>query len=166
MPTKYFCIYQKERLQASEVYAFGLWSEVMKRGTKAYLECRSEAVRIYMGAAVDICLLRLGCPKAKIFEASHLIKPIEFLIQVYILTDEFNLALDLLQRLNESIIQSNQTDSSEYGGGAFKKFLQSQYRTIELAEQEYFHAEGGKTSKFPGHSNELLNVNRPKVTLH
>lgn len=106
MKPRYLCAYHAERIRASEQHACHSWLELMRRGTLAYAECRVEAAQIYLGAALDIALLRLACQGNKLFTALHLSKPLEFMIELLVVEGCFNQAMKLLSKISSALDQS------------------------------------------------------------
>lgn len=128
----YLCIYHIERLQACEAEAWRTWSQMMQRGVKAYADCRTEAAHIYLNTALEVALLRNACCETNVsFGELELLKPAEFLIQLYVIEDAFDSALDVLARISSA-------ESSGNFGTAVRKFLALQYKRVELAEQAFF----------------------------
>lgn len=103
MKPQFFCAHQATKLKASEQYALGSWIELMRRGTRAHVECRMEAAWIYLNAAVEVSLLRFSLSSNDLFTDMHLAKPLEFLIKGALVTDEFNKATILLTKISAAI---------------------------------------------------------------
>lgn len=99
MKSQYFCIFHAQLLQARESEAIAAWSQLMRRGMTAYNECRTSDAYTYLGAALDLALLRSECASNGIFSELHLIKPAEFLIQLQLAEQRFDDATLLLDRL-------------------------------------------------------------------
>lgn len=102
MRSKYFCAYHSEKMETYEAEAYRYWMEVMRRGIQAYTKCRSESAHIYLQTAMDIGLLRQQCKKNDMFEELHIIKPAEFLIQLYIADDNIHGAFELLSHISSN----------------------------------------------------------------
>lgn len=100
MKSAYFCAYHAERLKACESDAFRHWAEMMRRGAQAYIECRFEAANLYLGAALDIGLLRQTCGENGLFSALHVMKPAEFLLEVQLLEQRHSDAEATLRRIS------------------------------------------------------------------
>lgn len=100
MKSEYFCVYHAERLKACESDAYRHWAEMMRRGTQAYVECRFEAANLYLGAALDIGLLRHGCAENGLFSVFHVMKPAEFLLEVQLLEQRHDDAETVLGKIS------------------------------------------------------------------
>ena len=132
MRSKYFCAYHSEKMKTYETEAYRYWMEVMRRGVQSYAKCRSESAHIYLHTAVDIGLLRQGCKRNGVFEELHIIKPAEFLIQLFIADDNFNGAHELLSHISSS----SQTQSIVVKiNNPLLHFLNESYKTITTAEK-------------------------------
>lgn len=102
MKSQYFCVFHAQRLQIYESEAITAWSQTMRQGMKAYTECRTGDAYTYLGAAVDIALLRSECESNGVFSELHLIKPAEFLIQLQVAEHRLDAAARLLDTLSTS----------------------------------------------------------------
>jgi hypothetical protein len=100
MKSQYFCAYHAERLRACESEAYRHWAEMMQRGAQAYSECRFEAANLYLGAAMDIGLLRHGCEGNGLFTTFHIMKPAEFLLEAQLLEQRHDAAENTLHKLS------------------------------------------------------------------
>ena len=100
MKAQYFCAYHTERLRACESDSFRHWTEMMRRGVQAYSECRFEAANLYLGAALDIGLLRHCCEENGLFTTLHIMKPAEFLLEMQLLDQRHDAAEDMLDRIS------------------------------------------------------------------
>lgn len=133
MKTPYLCAYHTVRMRSNESEALRAWSALMQRGVRAYVECRVEASNIYLSAAMDIAFLRLGLNNNAAFSHTHLLKPAEFIVQLFLVDNAFDSARNLLKKI-EILSQTNSNlDSSETDA-----FLESQYTTVEMAENDFF----------------------------
>lgn len=135
MKTPYFCAYHVEQMKACESEALRCWSQVMQRGVKAYTECRTEAALIYLGAALDVSMMRAACPKNGIFKDLHLTKPAEFLVQLYLTSDDFGFANTLLTKLDREAKFLNELRTK-----CFEEFLLKQFKCVSEAEKLFIEA--------------------------
>ncbi len=131
MKSQYFCAYHAKQICGSETQAFNHWAEVMRRGVKAYMQCRIEAATLFLHSAFDIAQLRSECSVNDAFSAIHLCKPVEFLIQLAIAEGDFQKAMELLERLAMLDVQCFNA-----GPLHLNTFLGEQYKVIELAEKD------------------------------
>ena len=69
----------------NEDHALRLWSSTLRRGLSALQYKRYQAAEIYLGAAYELGILRLGC-KNRIFNATHIIQPTLRLIELFLAT--------------------------------------------------------------------------------
>jgi hypothetical protein len=132
MKTTYLCAHHAERMKVVESEALRCWTEMMRRGIKAYLGCRSEAADIYLGAAVEIGLLRRGAGKNEIFSNIHIIKPSELLIELFCAELRFLDAVALLSSTSGAI-----DDSGSHPESQLLKWVEAQYAQVECAEKDY-----------------------------
>lgn len=102
MRTPYLCAYHVERLKACESEAFRYWGEMMRRGVQAYVECRFEAAVLYLGTALEIGLLRHRCELNGLFESLHILKPVEFLVELLKVDRQYHEVNELLEYVAKS----------------------------------------------------------------
>lgn len=133
MRSQYFCAYHSEKMKSCESEAIRQWSQLMQRGVKAYSECRIDAAQIYLGSAFDIAHLRSDCEKNGVFSEMHLLKPVEFLLQIYLMTDLFDEAYQVLHRI--SAVSDKNKDFFTHGA---EVFLGDNYERLEVAEKTFF----------------------------
>ena len=132
MRSKYFCAYHSEKMKTYETEAYRYWMEVMRRGVQSYAKCRSESAHIYLHTAVDIGLLRQKCERNGIFEETHITKPAEFLVQLFIADDNLNGAHNFL-----SHISSNTQSTVIKINDPLLHFLNESHKAITTAEKSY-----------------------------
>ena len=137
MKSQYFCAYHAKQVCGSETQAFSQWGEVMRRGVKAYVQCRIEAATLFLNAALDIAQLRSECSTNSVFSLMHLCKPVEFLIQLTIAENNFKKATGFLDRLAALDLQHLSDE-----GARLNTFLGEQYKLIEIAEKDSMAAIG------------------------
>ncbi|MDZ7923833.1 MAG: hypothetical protein U5M23_07170 [Marinagarivorans sp.] len=144
MTSQYFCAYHVNKFVVSEIEAFRNWSQMMQRGVKAYVECRVEAAEIYLGSSLDIALLRCSCTGNKIFSEEQLLKPAEFILQIYLMTDAFHKAQQTLDRIS-GCCQAN------HGllGMVTEKFITEQFERFEKAEKDFFGVGDNRSGHMP-----------------
>jgi hypothetical protein len=133
MNSQYFCAHHASKIAQSETEAFRNWSQMMHRGTKAYVECRLDAAEIYLGSALDVVLLRCNCSHNELFSESHLIKPAEFLLEIFLMIDAFDKAEQVLRHICEHCHKR----ASIYGSVS-EQFLFDQFERVEKAEKDFF----------------------------
>ncbi len=103
MNSRYFCPAHIEKLTNSEQQAFSSWNELMQRAIVAHIHCRIESADIYFRSALEIALLRLRCHRRQLFSDIHLIKPLEFLIDVQLAENNYPAAVRLLSRVSSGV---------------------------------------------------------------
>jgi hypothetical protein len=132
MKTTHFCAHHKEQLKTCEHQAWRCWSDMMRRGVMAYSECRFESAEIYFSAALEIALLRYVHSKNEIFQNAHLIKSVEFVINLLRLDLRFDDANRLLKHLSASVSEISSSSSIE-----LMEYIKDCFVTIEEAEKSY-----------------------------
>ena len=103
MKSSYLCPYHLARLKKCEIDAMRNWTELMSRGLSAYGQCRLEAASCYLGAALEIALLRINVPQGSRFSDLHIIKPAQSLLEIAALDFRSDVALDILSRISAGI---------------------------------------------------------------
>ncbi len=132
MKTTYFCAFHAERMKAYEGEAIQHWTQMMRRGTQAYSECRIDAARIYLGSAMEIGLLRHSCPKSMFFDDMHLTQPLSFLIELLILDESFDEAIYVLSKISTAINERRADPRSE-----LLEVLANHYSRVEISEKKH-----------------------------
>lgn len=132
MKYKYFCQAHADRMHTSEGVAVRAWTDTIRRGMKAYVECRSDTAYIYLYSAMEIGLLRYKCEKNDFFNSTHLAKPLEFLIELLLVEANFNEAVVLLSKISVAINEASRTSSTE-----FDEVFEKHYQRIEICEKQH-----------------------------
>lgn len=133
MSSKYLCFIHIKRILFSEAEALLSWSSMMQRGVNAYTKCRSDTAHTYLSAALDIALLRNECEENKAFWDIHIMKPAELLMQLHLLSEEYEQADLLLSRL-----VSISSPSGKSMGVELTSFLNQHYEYLKAARKEDF----------------------------
>ena len=115
--TTYLCAHHLCSIEQDEPRALQVWSQLMQRGVKAYIECRIEAAEIYFCAALDVVEVRAAQTGNAIFGEMQWRKPAEFLLNIWLGMGEQNKILLLNERIaklpslcgKESLIQFHST---------------------------------------------------------
>lgn len=131
--THYFCAHHLEQMKACESEAIRQWTQLMQRGVKAYVECREEAAQIYLGAAMEVGLLRSRLPSNGIFSEMHVLKPAEFMIQTHLTMECFEAAEQLIEQISTANAQHRRFFTS-----VCDDFLEAQLQAAQLAEKAFF----------------------------
>ena len=126
MKTTYFCAYHAERLKACESEAFRHWGEMMRRGVQAYVECRMDAAGLYLGTALEIGLLRRECNENGVFAVLHILKPAQFLVELFL--------LDRQQRKVEELINKISTHGGQIADPLLDDFLSQSFNRAASIE--------------------------------
>lgn len=71
-------------LRHKEDEALRLWSSTLRRGLSALQYKRYQAAEIYLGAAYEIGILRLGCNDNTIFDVTHVVQPAARLTECFL----------------------------------------------------------------------------------
>ena len=99
----YLCPHYIAQFEGSEMEALSFWVETMRRGSKAYSECRMEAAVTYLTTALEVGLLRSHTPLNHYFSPLHTIKPVEFLLETYVAEDDRQGAVRLIQKVTSHL---------------------------------------------------------------
>ena len=99
----YLCMHHVCKIQASENHATNYWNQVMRLGAMAYTHCKTQDAKKYLGAAVEICILRIACKNNKTFTAAHILKPLEILIEIHIQQLEHTEAFSTLSKISTEL---------------------------------------------------------------
>ncbi|WP_086929908.1 hypothetical protein [Agarilytica rhodophyticola] len=153
MKYKYFCQSHADRMIECEGIAMRAWTDTMRRGMKAYIECRSETAYVYLHSSMEIGLLRYKCKKNQFFNNTHIIKPLEFLIELLLVENNFNEAIVLLSKMSNAI-----NDSSDRSIEEFDNVYERYYKRIETCEKQYFSDAKYNTEKHIPHSFQHENI--------
>lgn len=86
---RHFCPAHAERIRHDEDNALSSWNELINRGMQSYMACRASAASMYFSAAQEIALLRLYHKKNTQFQASHLLRPLEFLFELMLVEEQY-----------------------------------------------------------------------------
>ena len=84
MQPKHICCSHALIIQHDEKQAFHHWQSTMSSGVQAFIQCRMEDAKNYFNAALEIAFLRSGCVSNEFFVVAQLVKPAEFLVEVYL----------------------------------------------------------------------------------
>lgn len=126
-----FCQSHIDRMLRSEPEAFCAWNELMRRAKIAYLNCRRETSELYFMSAVEVALIRMNVKMNYMFADSHIAKPLEFLVETYLIENNFQKAVEVLSRV--SMITSNTVESLKE---SLLSFFQSLYEKVEISEKQ------------------------------
>jgi len=144
----YLCPNHIAQLQISEKRAMSYWVEIMRRGVKAYSQCRVEASELYLSAAIEIYLLRSACNENSFFSGCHLLKPLDFVLELFIQNQAFDKASKLLGKI-ESFVEQNNVELS----AAILDHIESGYQRIESEEKQYLYQCFGGGDKLLANKN-------------
>lgn len=133
MKYTYFCQHHVDRMARCEGLAINSWIDMMRRGAQSYAACRTEAARNFLGAALEIGLLRYTCESNENFNDMHIAKPLEFLMELMICENNFNESIVLLSTISTVIYQD-----ADKAPESLIEFLASCYEKIESSEKKYF----------------------------
>ena len=131
MKSRHFCFERMENMKKSETLAFDSWRNMMNRGMSAYTDCRTDSAYLYFSSAADIAILRSRCLANQFFTAQSLIKPAEFIVQLLVLDQRFDLAIMFLSRLSSTSCERFVSSDMH-----MSEFLAVQYERIDTAEKQ------------------------------
>lgn len=151
MKTPYFCPFHAERMKVSESEALRCWSEMMRRGIHAYMDCRVEAADLYLGATLDIGLLRYQCAQNAMFSDHHVTKPADFLIELLCGDVRFSAAVATLSRISSAANTAGRNASAD-----LLEWLAMRYAQVERAEKRYMSETAGDRARVNHHSFRYL----------
>ncbi|VUD47676.1 hypothetical protein TDB9533_01075 [Thalassocella blandensis] len=103
MQPRHLCCSHVLLIQHDENQAFHHWQSTMNSGVQAFVQCRMEEAKNYLNAALEIAMLRFACPANQSFSALQLIKPSEFLCEIYLCEENVTNASMVLSAVNELI---------------------------------------------------------------
>ena len=147
MKTKYFCPYHMAKIKKSEHNAINAWTELMRRGGQAYAECRTESASIYLGAAIEVALLRIESHPNGCFHIEHTLKPLDMLLELYLVESSFDHAIITLSKISEALSTQNIENKTDY-----LRQLEKYYERLEEAER-LFITENSLSKKEGLHSS-------------
>lgn len=98
MSHQYICPRQVVEIEHNELSAFEAWTSAMNEGISHYALCRWDTAQILLGRAFEIASVRLLVDKNRYFTGLNLLKPYEFLFEVFVSEDEFLYATEYLCR--------------------------------------------------------------------
>lgn len=103
MKLKHLCYQHARALTCCESEARRYWTETMRRGVLAYTQCRWDAARIYFAAASEIALLRWLLIENEYFSNIHLVKPLQFLVEIALAEGDCAVAIELLDDVRPQV---------------------------------------------------------------
>ncbi|MFL0810469.1 MAG: hypothetical protein K6L76_08650 [Agarilytica sp.] len=141
MKPMHLCRYHAQRIQNDETVAFRSWNEVTRRGKIAYTQCRLDAAKVYLLAAIEIYLLRVSVGKNALFSVAALSHPLSILIELFILENHFEEGVKLL-----SSIASASRKNAVHDQHQLFDVLGQHYEKLEIGEKTYFSATKSKNT--------------------
>jgi len=134
MKTSHLCPNHSHLVKDSEPRAMEIWCDMMRRGIRAYTQCRIDSAECYLGAATEIALLRYSCEKNRFFDEVHLTKPLEFLIELLVQAMNFDKAMVLLSSISTAIHRAPKSPSA-----ALTECLSKHSASVGVREPKYLH---------------------------
>lgn len=98
MDHQYICSRQILEVEQNEFFAFEAWTSSMREGISHYAVCRWDTARVLLGRAFEIASVRMQVDRNRYFSGLSLLKPYEFLFEVFVSEDAFLYASDYLWR--------------------------------------------------------------------
>lgn len=90
----HLCPLHTQIIKNSEVEALTTWKKLMQSAVVAFSQCRVEAAKTYFSASLEVTLMRLSQTNVQI-SATHLLKPVHFLCEIYLSEDQSDSAEEL-----------------------------------------------------------------------
>lgn len=90
-----------------------LWHRTMQRGVNAFVMCRMDEARHCFHATIEIAYLRLACKKNEHFGSTNVVKPLAFLVDIYMCDEEVDYASRLLHSACEVLFSDRLTCARE-----------------------------------------------------
>lgn len=131
MKSNYFCAFHTRNIQTNETEAMGSWISLMRRGSKAFSECRVDASRLYFEASLDIALLRMEQPSNYFFTLLQILKPTDFLMDIYMADESFTEAYATLNKISDQL-----ADCSIHSDKTPQEILKPYYHGLAGLEKE------------------------------
>src|SRR5690606_40194874 len=107
MKFHYLCSYHACRMQCSEEEALRYWTETQRRGIAAFDQCRWEAARNYLGMAHEIALLRSAVQNNCYFHVTHILQPLERLVEMGLAENACDMAVQLIDATQTAMDSAN-----------------------------------------------------------
>ncbi|WP_096084918.1 hypothetical protein [Agaribacterium haliotis] len=113
---RYLCPHHAARISRDEDIALSSWHELINRAMLAYMECRLAAAELYFCAAHEIAQLRLSlngeCNSQ--FNYRHLLRPLEFMLELLLGEEKYQQAKDYLHQTRRFLmfIQSDEQEQA------------------------------------------------------
>ena len=135
MHYEHICASHALEVQIDEYVALELWNRSMHQGVSTYAHCRWDCASSYLSAAFEIASIRLTSSKNSYFNVVHVLKPLEFLLEIRIFEQEFSQAVALLAKATQLIARQNASNES-VAGGALRALTQKLSSVIEQKMDE------------------------------
>lgn len=103
MKFNYLCSYHVCLMQYNEEDALRYWTETLRRGIAAFDQCRWDAARNYLGTAHEIAMLRSVAPSNCHFRPSHVLRPLEHLVEMALAENTCEVASQLVDRTRQAM---------------------------------------------------------------
>ncbi len=105
----------------------------MKRAQIAYINCRVDAAELYFLSALEIAIIREQANNSVLFTSIQLTKPLEFIIEIYLVESAFDKAIELLSNVSELNLKFHSIPREK-----FLDLIQTLYEKVELAEKRTY----------------------------
>lgn len=112
MQLRHLCCSHALLIQNDEQQAYHHWQSTMHSGIQAFVQCRMEEAKNYLSAALEIAMIRFSGGDNESFTVLQLIKPSEFLCQIY-LCEENTAGASMVLRAIREIITSRDLPCDE-----------------------------------------------------
>lgn len=100
MTTDHFCPHHIAMFESNEANAFRVWNEVMMLGTQAYARDEFDNAIRYLGAALQIGLIRVGCRVNCYFDAFYVLEPLRYLVEHHLKNAQIETVYQQLDRVS------------------------------------------------------------------
>lgn len=133
MQYKHLCTLHALQIQFSEAQALEVWDGFMRQGIASYAHCQWKCSVNYLSAALEVASLRAETCKNLHFTGLHLLKPFEFILDIFISQKELTKALRLIQKVSV-LVQSQDSTASKPLHILLQRYTQ---KLIEAAQQDF-----------------------------
>ncbi len=130
MHYQHICASHATQIQLNEFSALELWNRSMHQGISTYAHCRWDCASQYLSAAMEIAIIRLSSTKNVQFNSLHLLKPVEFLLEIFIYQDAYKRAVELLEA-TAKIIDMHERENFNVVALALHRFGEKLQQSLE-----------------------------------
>ena len=133
MQYKHLCISHALQIQFNEAQALEIWDGFMRQGIASYAHCQWNCSVNYLSAALEVASLRAETCKNQQFTGLHLLKPFEFILDIFISQKEFTQALTLIKKVRV-LIESQEVSAEKPLQALLQRYTQ---KLIEAVQDDF-----------------------------